>query len=122
MEKEGDTVMDRLGQGDPRKGETFCRRADCLHCKGRYVIAQEQKERAAAKVTGEQPRSNPPKGTSSSIPGCTSEVVNYSLECMTCRKIGVKRMYIGESSCSTYQWGREHSKEIKEGVMDHPMA
>ena len=31
-------------------------------------------------------------------------------------------MYIGESSRSPYQRGREHLREVKERVLDHPMV
>ena len=92
VEKGGETIIDRVGQSDPWKGETFCKRTDCLHSEGRYEIAKEQEERTAAKIIGEKLRSNLPKGTFISIPGCTSEGVTYSLECMTCRKAGIKRM------------------------------
>ena len=73
-----------------------------------------------SKVTGGPPKSTPPKGTSSLLPGCTSEGINYSLECLTCRQLGTKRIYIGESSQSPYQCGKEHKKEVREGVLDHP--
>ena len=43
-------------------------------------------------------------------------------ECMACRKLGTKRMYIGETSRSPYQHGKEHNKEVKEGMLDHPMV
>ena len=82
--EKGDTVIDRVGQSDLWKGDPFCLRKDCFHCRGRYKIAEEQEERAAAKITGEKPKSNPPKGTSGSIPGYTTEGVTYSLECLTC--------------------------------------
>ena len=88
----------------------------------RQVIAQEREDLAAAKISGEQPRSNPPKGTMNSIPGCTSDGIVYSLECMECRRKGIKRTYIGESSRSPYQRGKEHLKEVREGVLDHPMV
>ena len=34
------------------------------------------------------------------IPSCTAEGMNYSLECVPCRKAGRKRIYLGESSVS----------------------
>ena len=91
VEKGGDTILDIIGQSDPWKGETYCQRTDCLHCKGRQVISQEREDLAAAMISGEQPRSNPPKGTMNSIPGCTSEGIVYSLECMECRRKDVYR-------------------------------
>ena len=118
LETGGSTILDKVGQIDPWRSETFCQCKDCLHCKGRQVFVQE----AMANVTGETPRSNPPKGTSSSIPGCTTEGITYTLECQKCRREGIRRSYIEESSRSSYQRGKEHDKDIREGVLDHPMV
>ena len=74
------------------------------------------------KVSGGSPKYAPPKGTSSSLPGCTSEGITYALECLSCRKKGTKRIYIGESSRSAYQRGMEHLKDVSEGVLDHPFV
>ena len=114
--------MDLGGHSDPWKAETFCQRTDCLHCQGRLTLAQEQEEKAMAKISGEKTECNPPKGTSSSLPGCTQEGITYTLECQTCRRKGIKRSYIGESSTSPYQRGKEHAKEVREGMLDHPMV
>ena len=57
-----------------------------------------------------------------SIPSCTSESVNYILECYTCRKAGEKRAYYGETSRSPYQRGKEHLREVEEGVISHPLV
>ena len=57
-----------------------------------------------------------------SLPSCTSESVNYVLECFTCRKGGERRTYYGETSCSPYQRGTEHLREIEEGVLSHPLV
>ena len=75
-----------------------------------------------ANVTREKARSNPPKGSSTSVPGCTSKGVNYTLKCVECRRVGVRRVYVGGSSRSPYQRGREHLREVKEGVLDHLMV
>ena len=61
VEKEGNMIVEKVGQSDPWKGETFCPRKDCLHCQGRFVLAKEQEERAMAKVAGGQPSYTPPK-------------------------------------------------------------
>ena len=47
--------------------------------------------------------------------------MNYILECITCRKEGVRRAYLGETSRSSYQRGREHIKKILKGMATHPM-
>ena len=81
---------------------------------GRYTLYEEEEDRAMAKVSGEAPKYSPPKGTSSSLPGCTTEGLTYVIECMTCRKRGIKRTYVGESSRSPYQRGKEHQREVRE--------
>lgn len=112
IEKGGRTILGKVGQSGPWKGETFCRREDCLHFQGRYVLVQEEEDKVMAKVTGGPPKYTPPKGTSTSLPGCTTEGVNYSLECLTCRRMGTKRIYVGESSQSHYQRGRDHKRKV----------
>ena len=79
-------ILDRIGQNDPWKTETFCQRTDCLHYQGWLTLAQEQEEKAMAKISGEKTECNPPTGTSSSLPGCAQEGITYTLECKTCRK------------------------------------
>ena len=79
VERGGSTILDKVGQNDPWRSETFCQRKDCLHCKGHQVLTQKEVEKAMAKVTGGTSRSNPPKGTSSLIPGCTVEGVTDTL-------------------------------------------
>ena len=119
VEKGGTTIYQKLGQSDPWKGDTFCQRDDCLHCQGRYILAEEEEDKV---MSGCSLKYAPPKGTSTSLPGCTSEGITYALECLSCRKKGTKRIYIGESSRSAYQRGKEHLKDVREGVLDHPMV
>ena len=75
-----------------------------------------------ANVNGGPPVSSPSKETSVSLPGCTTERITYSLECLTCRQVGIKRIYIGESSRSLHQRGKEQIKEIREEVLDQPLV
>ena len=56
-----------------------------------------------------------------SLPSCTGEGRNHILKCLTCRKEDIRRVYLEETSRSSYQRGREHSKEIQEGTA-HMMA
>ena len=53
---------------------------------------------------------------------CTGEGINYIIECIGCRKAGKRRVYYGESARSGYQRGKEHSKEIEDGVLAHPLV
>ena len=55
-------------------------------------------------------------------PSCTGEGANYSIECLTCRKEGKRRIYFGETSRSPYQRGSEHQKEVREGILTHPLV
>ena len=41
---------------------------------------------------------------------------------MTCRKEGKRRVYLGETSRSACQRGREHFKEIQEATPTHPLV
>lgn len=53
---------------------------------------------------------------------CTSEGAGYILECWNCRLEGRKEVYIGETSRSSYQRGREHQAEIEDRKATHPMV
>ena len=77
-----------------------------------------------AKVTGATQENLPKvkKEQQIALPGCTREGVLYVLDYQACRKEGIRRQYIGESSRSGYQRGREHWKEVSEGALTHPMT
>ena len=62
------------------------------------------------------------KEDTKALPGCMKESVNYIIECVTCRKNGVRRVYLGETSRSCYQRGLEHTREIDEGIITHPIV
>ena len=68
------------------------------------------------------PAPRPAKEDVVSVPKCTSEGAGYSVECWECRRRGEKFQYIGETSRSPYQRGREHAKDIREGNPAHPMV
>ena len=44
------------------------------------------------------------------------------LECLPCRRKGVKKLYYGETSRSGYQRAIEHKKEIDNGAATHPLV
>ena len=71
---------------------------------------------------GENPVKKVKREDRKSLPSCTGEGMNYILECVTCRNQERRRAYLGEKSRSTYQRGREHAKEIREGTVTHPMV
>ena len=64
----------------------------------------------------------PSKEDTVSLHGCTSESINYTLECMSCRTEGKRRIYWGESARSAFQRGREHSRDIGSGLKNHPLV
>ena len=113
--------MEELGSNNPWSTEWFCPRKDCLQCQGRAFLAEEETEQSLKLVTGE---GTPTKGKPDrkAIPSCTGEGMNYCIECISCRKQGLRRIYIGETSRSLYQRGREHSKEIQEMSPTHPLV
>ena len=87
--------MDSLvGQADPWKAEMFCGRKGCLPCQTRFTLAKEKEDRVVAMVSGEKVDKEPPKKTCSTLPGCTTEGILYTLDCQACRKEEVKRQYI----------------------------
>ena len=117
-----------VGRNNPWAGEWACPRKDCAPCAGRGLLAQEAEEEASKllQVTESKEDVKPvlkrKPEDKVSIPSCTTEGVNYTLECWTCRKEGTKRIYYGETSRSPYQRGIEHFREVREGFISHPMT
>ena len=117
--------MEEFGSNNPWSCEWFCPRKDCLPCQGRIFLAEEEIEQSLKMVTGEgdaQPPKKKDREAKKALPSCTSEGMNYSLECMSCRKRDILRIYLGETSRSSYQRGREHSKEIQKRTASHPFV
>ena len=121
--------MEDLGRTNQWAAEWFCPRKDCLPCQGRAFLAKEEEEEALRLVAnGEDPGNVQNKAKKAkqdsrkSLPSCTSEGSNYILECISCRGQDKRRVYLGETSRSCYQRGKEHSKEIREGIATHPMV
>ena len=63
-----------------------------------------------------------PKKDIIALSRCTVEGVNYSLECLDCRRRGIRRQYLGETSRSGHQRFKEHMREIYGGQIKHPMT
>ena len=123
VERTGTTLIEDLGRSNPWASEWYCPRKDCLPCQGRAFLAQEETEEATKLVAGgESPEKAKRKAKAGERKACTSEGNNYILECITCRKEDVRRAYLGETSRSPYQRGKEHSKKIREGNAAHPMV
>ena len=114
--------MEDLGRNNPWETEWFCPRQDCLPCQGRQILAAEAELEAMQLTAQEGPCPKRRKEDTISLPSCTSEGANYSIECLTCQKEGKRRVYLGETSHCTYQRGTEHWKEIREGVSSHPLV
>ena len=75
-----------------------------------------------SRIEGKKPEYTPPRGRTRALPLCTREEINYELECITCRKAGVKRRYFGESGRSGFQRGCEHVRHITAGAIEHPLV
>ena len=87
------------------------------------ILAAEAEEEAGKMLSkNETVSTNTRKADRTSLPSCTSEGANYSIECLTCRQEGKRRIYFGETSRSPYQRGSEHQKEVREGVSTHPLV
>ena len=117
----GSTISDLLGRANPWANLWECGRSRCLPCQGRALLAQEQEEREIQRK-GEVLLPKPGKDMTTAIPKCTSESVRYAMECWDCRKGGKKFMYIGETSRSAYQRGREHQEEVDLAKKSHPLV
>ena len=91
VERGGQSIIEEVGSNNPWKQEEFCGRDRCGVCEGRVIIGAEKEEETAAMVTGESKPTKKPKEDMLALPGCTEEGVNYSLECLQCRKEGVRR-------------------------------
>ena len=115
----GGTVIDLLGRSNPWAKEWQCPRTNCLPCKGRYLLSTEEDSRKSGEGP---PMPRPGKEETLSVPKCTGEGIGYYLECWTCRLQGKEIKYVGESSRSAFQRGKEHSKEIGEARKTHPMT
>ena len=63
-----------------------------------------------------------PQGRTKTLPICTRESVNYTLECISCKEQGKRRIYWGETSRSGSQRGAEHYREVVNGVQTHPLV
>ena len=77
-----------------------------------------QQEEEQARLEGRKP----PSKEDSTLPGCSEESVFYSLQCLECQNKGIERRYEGETSCSPYERGLEHTAAVDTGETDHPLV
>ena len=70
---------------------------------------------------GEVPRPKPSREETRSFPKCTNEGIGYLLECWPCRLAGKAARYVGESSRSAFQRGKEHVADLNSGKKTHPL-
>ena len=105
----GATIAELLGRSNPWAKMWECGRQQCLPCQGRALLAQEVEELEMAEQDPQSPpKPRPGREDTTSLPKCTTESVGYHLECWRCRKEGKKVVYVGETSRSPYQRGKEH--------------
>ena len=52
---------------------------------------------------------------------CSKEGVVYKIQCLECRRLGISAEYIGETSRSAYQRGKEHLDDIRLNNPDSPL-
>ena len=114
--------MDLVGRGYPWSQDKVCVKRDCLPYKRRMEIVRERKEIVMAKVSGEPSTSHPTEGASVCLPGCMEGGVNYTMECVLCRRNNIRRQCHGNTSMSAYKMGREHENKIEAGVPVHPIT
>ena len=85
------------------------------------MLAKEQEELQIPEE-GSIPKPSPGKEEKKAVPKCTFEGAGYLLECWDCRRAGKGKVYVGETSRSPYQRGREHHKEVAEAKKTHTMV
>ena len=117
----GSNLIDILTSSNPWAKEWSCGRKNCLPCHSRQMLAGELEERPLPEL-GKPELPRPSKEDTFTFPKCTTEGAGYSLECWECRLIGKKYMYIGETSRSPYQRGKEHENDVEGGKKNHPMT
>ena len=103
VERAGTKLIDEVGSNNPWKKEWMCPRKTCLPCQGQAVLGAEAEQDAVTLVVGDKEGEEHkikkwPKEDTRSLPGCTFEGCNYVIECLQCRKQGLKRRYYGETS------------------------
>ena len=96
-------MINKVGSNNPWKKDWICPRKNCLLCKGQAILGEEAEQDAVSLVVGDKEKEEQkvtkwPKEDTRSLPGCTSEGCNYVIECLQCRKQGLKRRYYGETS------------------------
>ena len=87
---------------------------------GRLMIAGEIEEQPDPEP-GKPEVPRPSREETMSFPKCTTEGVGYNIECWPCRLKGRKYLYIGETSRSSYQRGKEHLNDIESNKKTHPI-
>ena len=129
VERARTKIMQEVGDNNPWKKEWCCPRKTYPPCQGQALLGAEKEEESLRLVcgnvegqTGETKKGSWLKDDCRSLPGCTGEGCNYVIECLSCRKAGLKRRYYGETSRSPYQRINEHLREVREGVATHPLV
>ena len=117
----GSKLIDILTSSNPWSKEWDCGRKNCLPCHSRNMLAGETEERPVPEP-GKPEVPRPSKEETFTFTKCTKEGVGYSLECWECRLEGSKYIYIGETSRSPYQRGKEHERDIDRDKKAHPMC
>ena len=89
--------------------------------KWRALLASKEEMRQVSDQEGVQ-LPQPGKEETRTASKCTSEGAGYILECWDCRKIGKEAKYIGETSRSPSQGGKEYGQEVMEAKKTHPLV
>lgn len=71
------------------------RKERLLPCWGRRWLAEKKEKESFELVTGEggKPRKEKKQKDDITLPICTKESINYTIECITCREEGKTRIY-----------------------------
>ena len=94
IERGGPTLLDLVGRNNPWGREWTCPCRNNLPCQSRGLLAAEEEDESAKmldKSLGKEVVKRRSPEDRKAIPSCTSEGVNYIIECYTCRRNGLRR-------------------------------
>ena len=86
-------LIDLVSRSNSWAKEWQCGQGNCAPCEGRLMLAAEEEKEAIDLAYGDgKPRGRKDPDLRKAIPSCTGDGVNYSVECVTCRQEGKRRI------------------------------
>ena len=114
IESGGEKLMNLLSRNDPWANSRVCDDQECPTCSTRTWIKEERKK------ARRDNQKLPTLLETNTNHNCRREGLNYTIQCIPCIELGRKSIYRGESSRSARQRHKEHSRDIKMGLVSSP--